>query len=48
MGNIYSFSEEVIIWLGYGGESQAPEEQPDTYQCAGDDTDMELVDAYFE
>jgi hypothetical protein len=48
MGDIYSSAEEVLIWLGYGGELRAPKEQPSTYRWAGDDTDMELVDAYFE
>ncbi|KAF1847680.1 uncharacterized protein K460DRAFT_426459 [Cucurbitaria berberidis CBS 394.84] len=48
MGDIYSSAEEVLIWLGYGGESQAPSEQPRIYQWTGDDTDVELVNAYFE
>jgi hypothetical protein len=47
MGDIYSLAQEVFIWLGYGGESEAPKDQPRMYRLTGDDTDVEIVDAYF-
>jgi len=48
MGEIYSRAEEVMIWLGYSVRLGVPKEQPHTVQWKGDDTDMELVNAYFE
>ncbi|KAB2111674.1 hypothetical protein AG0111_0g1732 [Alternaria gaisen] len=48
MGEIYSSAQEVFIWLGYGRESQAPLQRPNIVPFAGDDSDMEIVDAYFK
>ena len=48
MGEIYSRAEEVMIWLGYSVRLGVPKEQPHAFQWKGDDTDMELVNAYFE
>ncbi|CAN9099956.1 unnamed protein product [Alternaria alternata] len=48
MGEIYNSAQEVFIWLGYGRESQAPLQRPNVVHFAGDDSDMEIVDAYFE
>ncbi|CAE6995143.1 hypothetical protein P3342_000058 [Pyrenophora teres f. teres] len=48
MGEIYSRAEEVVIWLGYSSQLSAPKEQLHTHKWTGDDTGMELVNAYFE
>jgi hypothetical protein len=48
MSDIYSSAREVLIWLGYGGESEAPHDQSWIYSWTGDDTDMGIVDAYFD
>ncbi|CAI9637141.1 unnamed protein product [Alternaria burnsii] len=48
MGEIYSSAEEVFIWLGYAREPQAPLQRPNVVHFTGDDSDMEIVDAYFE
>jgi hypothetical protein len=48
MGDIYSSAQEVLIWLGYGGKSEAPKDQPQIYRWTGEDTDMQIVDAYFD
>jgi hypothetical protein len=48
MGDIYSSAQEVLIWLGDGGEPESLHDQPRIYRWTGDDTDMEIVDAYFD
>jgi hypothetical protein len=48
MGDIYSSAQEVLIWLGYGGKSETPKDQPQIYRWTGEDTDMQIVDAYFD
>ncbi|PZC99521.1 HET domain containing protein [Pyrenophora tritici-repentis] len=48
MGEIYSRAEEVVICLGYSGQWGALKEQLQTYQWTENNTDMELVNAYFE
>jgi len=48
MGEIYSFAEEVLIWLGYGNDKQALAGLPDIIDWTGDERDDEIVDAYFK
>ncbi|KAF2820746.1 HET-domain-containing protein [Ophiobolus disseminans] len=48
MGDIYSSAEEVLIWLGYGGDVQPPRQVPDLYYWTGDNADDELVNTYIE
>jgi len=48
MGEIYSSAVEVLIWLGYGRDTQAPLEQPDIVQWTGDERDDEIIEAYFK
>lgn len=47
MGAIYTAADEVSVWLGYGGDSSAPRVKPKVYQWTGNETDMEIVKAYF-
>ncbi|USP81699.1 hypothetical protein yc1106_08973 [Curvularia clavata] len=48
MGEIYSSAQEVLIWLGYGRDLQAPMDQPDIVEWTGNDTDLVLIDSYFK
>jgi hypothetical protein len=44
---IYTSASEVLLWLGYNADHQVPIAQPNSFRFTGDDSDMEIVDAYF-
>jgi hypothetical protein len=48
MREIYSSAEEVFIWLGYGRDPHPPLKQPDIVRWTGNETDLAIVDSYFE